>query len=166
MTAIHLHLKEHVGTTYKRALERFHLSRDGKVPRDFSALQLIDPGDNWSVRTLQWKDTDMRKPRDFDAEMKALTDRARQLRTRKVQQLGELVIACRADALPVEQLAGALLAAAATSEAATQEAWRKSGAAFFQGKATAAQDSDRTRAGSDQARGGAAPPATADASAQ
>jgi DNA-binding protein H-NS len=35
----------------------------------------------------------MRKPRDFDAELKALEDKARGLKTRKVRQLGELVIA-------------------------------------------------------------------------
>jgi DNA-binding protein H-NS len=34
----------------------------------------------------------MRKPRDFDAELKALGDKARDLKNRKVQQLGELVI--------------------------------------------------------------------------
>jgi conjugative transfer protein TraD len=33
----------------------------------------------------------MRKPRDFDAELKALGDKARDLKSRKVQQLGELV---------------------------------------------------------------------------
>jgi threonine dehydratase len=38
-------------------------------------------------------ETTMRKPRNFDAELKALGDKARELKTRKVQQLGELVIA-------------------------------------------------------------------------
>ena len=33
----------------------------------------------------------MRKPRNFDAELKALEDKARELKTRKVQQLGELL---------------------------------------------------------------------------
>jgi DNA-binding protein H-NS len=41
----------------------------------------------------------MRKPRDFDAALKALEDKARGLKTRKVQQLGELVIATGADTL-------------------------------------------------------------------
>ncbi|WP_246675008.1 conjugal transfer protein TraD [Mesorhizobium sp. B2-4-11] len=41
----------------------------------------------------------MRKPRDFDAELRALEDKARELKTRKVQQLGELVIATGADQL-------------------------------------------------------------------
>jgi hypothetical protein len=80
----------------------------------------------------------MRIPRDFDSELKALTDKARQLRTRKVQQLGELVIACGADALPVEQLAGALLAAG-KAEPAAKEEWRKVGTAFFQGSRGAAR---------------------------
>jgi hypothetical protein len=74
----------------------------------------------------------MRKPRDFDAELKALGDKARQLRERKLRQLGELVIATGADALPVEQLVGALLTANETKDAATKEGWRKRGALFFQ----------------------------------
>jgi Conjugal transfer protein TraD len=49
----------------------------------------------------------MRKPRDFDAELKALGDKARDLKSRKVQQLGELVIATGADALNANELGGA-----------------------------------------------------------
>jgi hypothetical protein len=75
----------------------------------------------------------MRKPRDFDAELKALTDKARAIKERKLRQLGELVIACGADTMPLEQLAGALLSAAGTRDEATKEAWRERGAAFFQG---------------------------------
>lgn len=74
----------------------------------------------------------MRKPRDFDAELKALSDKAKQLKDRKVVQLGELVVATAADGLSVETLAGALLAATETKDAATKEGWRKRGAAFFQ----------------------------------
>jgi DNA-binding protein H-NS len=73
----------------------------------------------------------MRRPRDYDAELKALDDKARQLRQRKVMQLGELVMACKADALPPEELAGALLAAAATTDFVTKEEWRKAGEALF-----------------------------------
>ena len=51
----------------------------------------------------------MRKPRDFDGELKALQDKARDLKSRKVQQLGELVIATGADNLNVDELAGALI---------------------------------------------------------
>ncbi|GAA0307708.1 conjugal transfer protein TraD [Rhodovulum strictum] len=75
----------------------------------------------------------MRKPRDFDAELKALEARARELRTRKVQQLGELVIATGADALAPEELAGALSVLADTTDAAKREAWAKRGAAMFRG---------------------------------
>jgi len=74
----------------------------------------------------------MRKPRDFDAELKALDERAKQLRERRLAQFGELVIATGADALDVETLAGALLAAAESKDNATKEAWRRRGAAFFQ----------------------------------
>jgi len=74
----------------------------------------------------------MRKPRDYDAELKALDDKARQLRQRKVQQLGELIVACGADALSPEDLAGALLGIAEVKDASVKEGWRKRGAAFFQ----------------------------------
>jgi hypothetical protein len=74
----------------------------------------------------------MRKPRDYDAELRALDDKARQLRQRKVQQLGELVVACGADVISPEHLAGALLGIAEVKDAATKEGWRKRGAAFFQ----------------------------------
>ena len=74
----------------------------------------------------------MRKPRDYDSDLQALSDKAKQLKDRKLHQLGELVIATGADALPVEQLAGLLLSATDTSDTATKEGWRKRGAAFFQ----------------------------------
>jgi hypothetical protein len=73
----------------------------------------------------------MRKPRDYDSELKALDEKARRLKERKVQQLGELVVACGTDALSPEHLAGALLGIAEVKDAATKEGWRKRGAAFF-----------------------------------
>jgi type II secretory pathway component PulK len=73
----------------------------------------------------------MRKPRDYDAELKALDERARELRTRRLAQFGELVIATGADALDAEVLAGALLAAVESKDNATKEVWRRRGAAFF-----------------------------------
>ncbi|MGJ4957734.1 conjugal transfer protein TraD [Bradyrhizobium sp. HKCCYLRH2015] len=77
----------------------------------------------------------MRKPRDFDADLKALDDKARELKTRKVRQLGELVIATGADALSADELVGALVVLAETKEAGKKEAWAKRGAAFFQSRA-------------------------------
>ena len=91
----------------------------------------------------------MRKPRDYDAELKALEDKARELKTRKVQQLGELVIATGADALTAEELAGALVVLAETTDAGKREAWAKRGAAFFQGRAR------RTAPAPDRDHGGA-----------
>ncbi|HEX7856920.1 MAG TPA: conjugal transfer protein TraD [Sphingobium sp.] len=76
----------------------------------------------------------MRKTRDYDAELKALGDKARAIKAKKVQQLGELVIATGADALDLDILAGALLAAVESSSADEREAWRAKGAAFFQGR--------------------------------
>jgi type II secretory pathway component PulK len=77
----------------------------------------------------------MRKPRDFDADLKALEDKARGLRTRKVRQLGELVIATGADSLSADELAGALIVLTETKDTGKKEAWARRGAAFFQGRA-------------------------------
>ncbi|WP_454819361.1 conjugal transfer protein TraD [Labrys neptuniae] len=77
----------------------------------------------------------MRKPRNFDAELKALEDKAKELKTRKVQQLGELVIATGADALSAEELAGALILLTETREPGRREAWARRGTTFFQGRA-------------------------------
>ncbi len=76
----------------------------------------------------------MRKPRDFDAELKALNEKAAQLKTRKVKQFGELVIATGADTLSIEELTGALVTIAATNDPQKREAWATKGLAFFQGK--------------------------------
>jgi hypothetical protein len=76
----------------------------------------------------------MRKPRDFDSELKALADKAKALKERRVRHLGELVTACGADMLDAELLAGAMLHAVAMKDAAIKEGWRKGGAAFFLGK--------------------------------
>ena len=89
-----------------------------------------------------------RKPRDYDAELQALMDKAKKLKSQKTVQLGELVQVTGADALPVEALAGALLAAVEQSkkspEAVTR--WTERGQALFQqdnrgkrGKAGAAE---------------------------
>ena len=86
----------------------------------------------------------MRKPRDYDSELKSLDDKAKLLKERRLHQLGELVVATGADALPVEQLAGLLVGAVEANDTVTKEAWRKRGAAFFQGSRKA-----RGRAGSD-----------------
>lgn len=76
----------------------------------------------------------MRKPRDIDAELKALAEKAKLLKERRVLQLGELVIATGADSIDAETLAGALLVVAETTDAARKESWRKRGEAFFQSK--------------------------------
>jgi hypothetical protein len=85
----------------------------------------------------------MRKPRDFDAELKALNAKAKQLRERKVHQLGELVIATGADELSIEQLTGLLLAGKESKDANVKESWRKRGAAFFQREWASTGNGDR-----------------------
>ncbi len=82
----------------------------------------------------------MRKPRDYESELKALAEKAKRLKERRVQQLGELVIATGAEVLDPDVLAGALLDAASSKDAITQAAWRKRGAMFFDGRATGKGD--------------------------
>jgi hypothetical protein len=103
----------------------------------------------------------MRKPRDFDSELKALDSKARQLKQAKLQQLGELVVATGADALPVEQLAGALLAAVSASDMIVREDWRQRGAAFFQRQGKARGSAGASAASAAAADGGTAPPRSA-----
>ena len=90
----------------------------------------------------------MRKPRDFDAALKSLTDKTKALKENKRRQLGDLIVATGADALDVETLAGGLLAMVKTADTAQKEAWRKQGAAFFR-KAPAAQGRTRGHQESD-----------------
>ena len=106
----------------------------------------------------------MRKPRDFDAELQALTDKAKALKAKKQTQLGELVIATGADAMSIEQLAGALLEAVG-ADAARKETWRKSGAAFFRGDGARASQGTRGNAGGALASGASAQPSSGEAGA-
>ena len=100
----------------------------------------------------------MRKPRDFDAELKALGDKARELKSRKVQQLGELVIATGADAFSADELAGALIVLAETKDTGKREAWAKRGVAFFQSRSRrTAPSTGRNTSGASAQPGGAQP---------
>ena len=87
----------------------------------------------------------MRKVRDFDAELKALGDRAKLLRSRKIQQFGELIEATGADALEPDLLAGALLSVVAEKDKATTAGWSSAGAQFF--RETSRRSSRRARGG-------------------
>lgn len=107
----------------------------------------------------------MRKVRDYDAELKALGDKARALKARRVEQLGALVTTTGADALDMETLAGVLLDAVASQDTDVKEAWRGKGAAFFQrrgrkGSRTAGSDGARAnpQPGADPASGSGAAP--------
>lgn len=93
-----------------------------------------------------------RKPRDFDAELQALMDKARKVKSQKTVQLGELVQVTGADALPIEALAGVLLAAVeqAKKQPEAVARWTERGQAVFQQggrrgkKATADDAASRT----------------------
>ena len=99
----------------------------------------------------------MRKVRDYDAELKALGDKARTLKARKIQQLGELVASTGADALDPEVLAGALLHIVAQAQVeGNREAWRSDGAVFFQGGRKAGKGDAGNGQGADKTRSGGA----------
>lgn len=102
----------------------------------------------------------MRKPRDFAAELKALGDKARELKNRKVQQLGELVIATGADSLGADELAGALIVLAETKDTGKREAWAKRGATFFQSRARRAAPTAVRNAGGTPAQPDSVQPAS------
>ena len=100
----------------------------------------------------------MRKPRDFDGALKALQDKARDLKSRKVLGLGGLVIATGADSLSVDELAGALIVLTETKDAGKREAWARRGAAFFQSRARrTAPAAERNTGGAPAKLGGPQP---------
>ncbi len=74
----------------------------------------------------------MRKTRDYDAELRALGEKAKALKAKKVEQLGQLVTSTGADALELDILAGILITAVESSNAEEKEAWRAKGSVFFQ----------------------------------
>ena len=75
-----------------------------------------------------------RKPRDYDAELQVLMEKAKKVRTQKTTQLGELVQIVGADTLPMEALAGALLAVVKQSkeQPGAIERWTEAGKSVFQ----------------------------------
>ncbi|TLU70665.1 conjugal transfer protein TraD [Lichenicoccus roseus] len=108
-----------------------------------------------------------RKPRDYDAELQALMDKARKVKTQKTTQLGELVQVTGADALPFEALVGALLAALEQSKKQPEAVarWTERGQAFFQqGSRRGAKTATGDTAGG--VAGNSRPAAAADRAAQ
>ncbi|WEQ54386.1 conjugal transfer protein TraD (plasmid) [Komagataeibacter nataicola] len=91
----------------------------------------------------------MRKPRDIDAELKALQEKAKQLKAQRTIQLGELVEATGADTLSIEALAGVLLAAVEQADGKPEAVarWTERGESFFQ---TGGKKGNRKGTGNDQ----------------
>ncbi len=108
----------------------------------------------------------MRKPRDYDSELKALDDKAKLLRAARLTQLGTLVITTGADTLSIDELTGALLSALGTKDAAIREGWRDRATAFFQNQTRgSARKADRIASGG-AARDGGGTSAAGDAKPQ
>ena len=79
----------------------------------------------------------MRKPRDIDAELRDLAQKAKALKVRRVTQLGEVVIAAGAGDLDPEVVAGIILSALKTQTPERLGEWKRDGAAFFRGSGSA-----------------------------
>jgi hypothetical protein len=75
----------------------------------------------------------IRIPRDIDAELQSMKQQVKKLKARRSNQLGELVQSTGADTLPMEALAGALLAMVdrARQEQDAVRRWSERGTAFF-----------------------------------
>ena len=75
-----------------------------------------------------------RKPRDYDAELTALMERAKKVKSQKTIQLGEIAQMVGADTLPLEAFAGALMAAIEQSKKQPEAIarWTERGESFFQ----------------------------------
>jgi hypothetical protein len=74
----------------------------------------------------------VRKTRDYDAELRTLGEKAKALKAKKVEQLGQLVTSTGADALDIDIIVGILITAVESTSAEEKEAWRAKGSAFFQ----------------------------------
>jgi hypothetical protein len=90
---------------------------------------VVEYGTGYENRGLE-----MRKPRNIDAELKALQEKTKQLKAQRTIQLGELVEATGADTLTIEALAGVLLAAVEQADGKPEAVarWTERGTAFFQ----------------------------------
>lgn len=106
-----------------------------------------------------------RRPRDIEAELKALQDKARQLKSKQKAQLGELLMATgAADALDPDALAGLLLHGIeqAKREPKAVEGWRHRGEAFFRRERAKQRDGDAATGAAADRTGGAGPSAAAE----
>ena len=75
----------------------------------------------------------MRKPRDINTTLRALQEKQRSLKLKRITQFGELVTATSGDGLDLEILAGALLHAVerAKADPSAKEAWQQRSQSFF-----------------------------------
>jgi hypothetical protein len=94
----------------------------------------------------------IRRPKDFDAQLKALAEKAKALKDNKLHHLGELVVATGADTIDPETLAGGLLAITLTKDPTQRAAWKKAGEEMFRkgvrsAKATASGSSESIQTG-------------------
>jgi len=159
--------RDQIISTAKRTSERRISAPSKLISRDCSrrfspSRQPYSVGAGAQLSSLhrQLMETTMRKPRDLDAELKSLEDKTRDLKARKVQQLGELVISTGADALSPDELAGALIVLAETKDAGKREAWAKRGVAFFQGRSRRTASAVERHTGGAQSQPDSAQPAS------
>jgi hypothetical protein len=92
---IFIRFEAHVSTTYKRALTKKILVRDRSIPHRLTHDRAIGARSSYDEARTNTEAV-MRKPRDFDAALTALSDKAKALKENKRQQLGELYATSRA----------------------------------------------------------------------
>jgi len=97
----------------------------------------------------------MRRPKDFDAQLKALAEKAKTLKDNKLYRLGELVVATGADTIDMETLAGGLLAMTAAKDPVQRASWKKAGEEMFRKgiRSTKAGDSGNSESAQTHNRG-------------
>jgi DNA-binding protein H-NS len=116
---------------YKRALRSKIGLTDGSTRQYWGMCKSRAACQPRAISHTLWMVRPMRKPRDLDTELRALAERTQRLKTRKVAQLGELVIATGASELDLDVLAGALVTAVETKAPDAITAWRAKGQRFF-----------------------------------
>lgn len=120
------------------------------------ALQLWPDVANCQHQYVEVEDMTMAVFKDYNTELKALQQRQRILRHKHVQQLGELVMATRADALDPETLAGMLLAAV-SADKAERSVWQSAGTRFLAGRTRARRKVTNDSGGTETGTPGAKP---------
>lgn len=96
----------------------------------------------------------MQMIKDLDAQLTALKKRKASLAAKRLQQLGQLVVATGGGNLKPEVIAGIMLAAISNPDEMRMEAWHRRGAAFFRERGWKTQHGDADDGSCDESDNG------------